>query len=198
MSVCLWCDNSAKTFYGRTVRIVWPLSQNRQNRPLNLHRLSVTPFPKPAESTSKYTHIDIHSFDRNEVQPSIALLCVGSTILIALKVEVLKVEVPSVRLSVEVLKSRSGPVCPSICRSRSFPRSNCHRWCCLKSIATAVRFGNLQAPADALATSWLPQQAPAMVFVWTFASLWSSAFFLLLPLLLLKPSSWIILCVQEA
>ncbi len=33
--------------------------------------------------------------------------------------------------------------------SRSFPRSNCRRRCCLKFTATAVRSGNLQAPADA-------------------------------------------------
>ncbi len=58
-----------------------------------------------------------------------------------------------------------------------------------QSTATTVCSGNLQAPANGSAASWLPQQAPAVVFVWTFASLWSSAFFLLLPflpLLLLK------------
>jgi hypothetical protein len=48
-------------------------------------------------------------------------------------------------------------VCPSICRSRPFPRNNCRRRCCFKSTTTAVRSENLQAPADASATSWLPQ-----------------------------------------
>jgi hypothetical protein len=45
--------------------------------------------------------------------------------------------------------SRGEFICPSICRSRPFPRSNYRRRCCVKSTATAVRSGNLQAPADA-------------------------------------------------
>jgi hypothetical protein len=65
-------------------------------------------------------------------------------------------------------------VCPSVCPTRHSLRGNRTR----TGTATAVRSGNLQA--DASAASWLPQQAPAVVFVWTFASLWSSAFFLYL------------------
>jgi hypothetical protein len=48
---------------------------------------------------------------------------------------------------------------------RPFSRSNCRRRCCFKFTATAVRSGNLQAPTDASAASWLPQQAPVVVFV---------------------------------
>ncbi len=41
--------------------------------------------------------------------------------------------------SVQVLKLRSGPVCPYMYRSCPFPRNNCRRQCCLKSTVTAVR-----------------------------------------------------------
>ncbi len=66
--------------------------------------------------------------------------------------------------SVEVLSVRSlrswNQDCdpsPSICRSRSFPRNNCRRRCCLKSTAAAVRSGNLQAPTDSENGSWIVQ-----------------------------------------
>jgi hypothetical protein len=72
-----------------------------------------------------------------------------SSLLIALSV-CASVEVSILGFSISTDR-RTGP----LCRSRLFPRSNCHRRCCLKSIATAVRSENLQAPADASSCSVL-------------------------------------------
>jgi hypothetical protein len=59
----------------------------------------------------------------------------------------------SFRKSPSSCKCSISPVCPSICRSRSFSHSNCRRQCYLKSTAITVRSGNLQAPVDASTAS---------------------------------------------
>ncbi len=56
-----------------------------------------------------------------------------SSLLIALSIHLSRSWKSRSCPSIEVLKPKSGPVCPSICRSCPFSRSNCRRRCYLYS-----------------------------------------------------------------